>query len=72
RWALAARAPRPAAGRTPLLLPFRVAAVPLLLWALGGALLAPLSGLAPRVFVPLLLFSVPLCGVLVAPPCSLF
>ncbi|MFV4662939.1 adenylate/guanylate cyclase domain-containing protein, partial [Mycobacterium tuberculosis] len=72
RWAIEERAPSQADGRNTLLLPFRVAAVHLILWDIGGALLATLYGLANRVFVTIILFSVTICGVLVATNCYLF
>jgi adenylate cyclase len=48
-----------------------VAAVLLILWGIGAALLTTLYGLADRTFIPIVMFSVGFCGVLVATGCYL-
>ncbi|OSC41099.1 adenylate/guanylate cyclase domain-containing protein [Mycobacterium decipiens] len=72
RWAIEERKPSPADQRNTLLVPFRVAVGHLILWDFGGILLAALYGMADRVFIPIVLFSVTICGVSVATNCYLF
>jgi adenylate cyclase len=71
RWAIEERKPSRADQRNTFLAPLRVAVVVLVLWGLGAALLTTLYGLANTVFIPIVLFSVSFCGVLVATGCYL-
>lgn len=72
RWAIEERRPTQADQRNTLLVPFRVAVGHIILWDFGGVLLATLYGLANRLFIPIILFSVTICGVSVATNCYLF
>jgi adenylate cyclase len=72
RWAIEEREPTPADERSTYLAPLWFAVVLLILWGLGTALLTTLFGLANRLFIPIVLFSVGICGILVATACYLF
>jgi adenylate cyclase len=71
RWAIEERKPTRADERNTFLVPLRVAMVLLILWGIGAALLTTLYGLANSTFIPIVMFSVGFCGVLVATACYL-
>src|ERR1700751_4334833 len=66
RWAIEERQPTPADERSTLMAPFWLALGVLILWGLGAALLTTLYGLADQTFIPIVGFSVSICGILVA------
>src|SRR5271163_302651 len=72
RWAIEEREPTRADERSTFLAPLRVAILLLILWGLGTALLTTLYGLADKLFIPIVLFCVGICGILVATACYLF
>lgn len=72
RWAIEERQPTRTDERNTFLAPLRVAVVLLILWGVGAALLTTLYGLANSTFIPLMMFTVGFCGVLVATGCYLF
>jgi adenylate cyclase len=72
RWAIEEREPTPADERSTYLAPLWFAVVILMLWGLGTGLLTTLFGLSNRLFIPIVLFSVGICGILVATACYLF
>jgi adenylate cyclase len=72
RWAIEEREPSAADERQVFLAPWRVAIVVLILWGLGTALLTTLFGLANSLFIPIMLFCVGFCGILVATASYLF
>lgn len=71
RWAIEDRKPTRNDERNTFLAPRQLATVVLILWGVGTALLTILYGLANRVFIPIISFSVGFCGVLVATGCYL-
>ncbi|OHV03074.1 adenylate/guanylate cyclase domain-containing protein [Mycobacterium talmoniae] len=71
RWAIAERRPTYTDERNTFLAPWQVAVVLLILWGVGTALLTLLYGLVNSVFIPIIAFSVGICGVLVATGCYL-
>jgi adenylate cyclase len=72
RWAIEEREPSRADERSTFLAPLRLAIVVLTLWGLGTGLLTTLYGLANKLFIPIVLFCVGICGILVATACYLF
>ncbi|ORW88757.1 hypothetical protein AWC27_13725 [Mycobacterium szulgai] len=72
RWAIEERPPTQADERNTLLAPFRVAVIHIVLWDVGAILLATLYGMANRLFIPFMLFTVSITGVLVATNSYLF
>jgi adenylate cyclase len=66
RWAIEERKPSRLDERNTFLAPWRIAAVGLILWGVGAALLTTLYGLVNTQFIPRFLFAVSICGVLVA------
>src|SRR6201997_342179 len=66
RWAIEERKPGRNDERNTFLAPWRIAAMDLILWGVGAALLTTLYGLANTQFIPRFLFAVGICGVLVA------
>jgi adenylate cyclase len=66
RWAIEERKPTRADERNTFLAPWRIAAIDLILWGVGVALLTTLYGLANTQFIPRFLFAVSICGILVA------
>ena len=66
RWAIEERQPTPADERSTFMAPFWLALGVLILWGVGAALLTTLYGLANNTFIPILGFSVSICGILVA------
>jgi adenylate cyclase len=66
RWAIEGREPTPADERATFLAPFWVAIGVLALWGLATALFTTLYGLANHTFIPIVLFCVGICGILVA------
>ena len=71
RWAIEERKPTPADERNTFLAPFRLALGVLVLWGLATALFTTLYGLADSTFIPIVGFSVGICGILVATACYL-
>jgi class 3 adenylate cyclase len=72
RWAIEERKPTPDDERRTFRAPFWLAVGVLILWGCGAALLTTLYGLANRTFIPIVGFSVSICGILVATACYLF
>jgi adenylate cyclase len=72
RWAIEERKPTPADERSTFLAPFWLAVGVLILWGLGAGLLTTLWGLADSTFIPIVGFSVSICGILVATASYLF
>ncbi|MCV7200001.1 adenylate/guanylate cyclase domain-containing protein [Mycobacterium angelicum] len=72
RWAIEERRPTQADERNTLLAPFRVAVIHIVLWDIGAILLATLYGMANRLFIPFMLFTASITGVLVATNSYLF
>jgi adenylate cyclase len=72
RWAIEEREPTPGDERGIFVAPLRLALGVLILWGLGTGLFTTLYGLANRLFIPIVLFSVGFCGILVATACYLF
>lgn len=72
RWAIEERKPTPEDERNTFLVPFWLAIGVLILWGIGAALLTTLYGLTNRLFIPIVGFSVSMCGILVATACYLF
>src|SRR5271154_6310684 len=72
RWAIEEREPDAGDEHSTFLAPLQLAVVVLTLWGLGTGLLTTLYGLANRLFIPIVLFSVGFCGILVATFCYLF
>src|ERR1700733_7465372 len=72
RWAIEERKPTPADERSTFLAPFWLAFGVLILWGLGAGLLTTLWGLADSTFIPIVGFSVSICGILVATASYLF
>jgi adenylate cyclase len=66
RWAIEERKPTRTDERNTFLVPWHIAAIDLILWGIGVALLTTLYGLANHQFIPRFLFAVGFCGVLVA------
>jgi adenylate cyclase len=71
RWAIEGRNPTAIDERNTFLAPSRVAQVLLVLWVFGAALLTILYGFVNALFIPKTIFSVGICGVLVATACYL-
>jgi adenylate cyclase len=72
RWAIEERKPTLDDERNTFLVPFWLAIGVLILWGIGTALLTTLYGLINKLFIPIVGFSVSICGVLVATACYLF
>jgi len=72
RWAIEERQPTPADERSTFTAPFWLAFGVLMLWVVGTALLTTLYGLADSTFIPIVGFSVSICGILVATASYLF
>src|ERR1700733_6641809 len=72
RWAIEERPPTLDDERRTFLTPFWLALGVLLLWGIGTALLTTLYGLNNTLFIPIVGFSVSICGILVATFCYLF
>jgi adenylate cyclase len=72
RWAIEERRPTLDDERRTFLTPFWLALGVLLLWGIGAALLTTLYGLSNTLFIPIVGFSVSICGILVATFCYLF
>jgi adenylate cyclase len=72
RWAIEERKPTPADERSTFMAPFRLAFGVLILWGVGAGLLTTLWGLADSTFIPIVGFSVSICGILVATASYLF
>jgi adenylate cyclase len=72
RWAIEERPPTPADERSTFTAPFWLSLGVLILWGLGAALLTTLYGLADRTFIPIVGFSVSICGILVSTASYLF
>lgn len=72
RWAIEERRPTLDDERRTFLAPFWLALRVLLLWGIGTALLTTLYGLINSLFIPIVGFSVSICGILVSTFCYLF
>ncbi len=72
RWAIEERRPTLADERSTFMAPFWLALGVLILWGVGAALLTTLYGLADSTFIPIVGFSVSICGILVATASYLF
>jgi adenylate cyclase len=72
RWAIEERKPTLEDERNTFLVPFWLAIGVLVLWGIGAALLTTLYGLNDRLFIPIVGFSVGICGILVSTACYLF
>jgi class 3 adenylate cyclase len=72
RWAVEEQKPTPDDERNTFLIPFWLAIGVLILWGIGTALLTTLYGLTNSLFIPIVGFSVGICGILVATACYLF
>lgn len=72
RWAIEEREPTLDDERNTFLVPFWLAVGVLVLWGVGTALLTTLYGLVNTLFIPIVGFSVSICGILVATACYLF
>jgi adenylate cyclase len=71
RWAIEGRKPTPADERNTFLAPLRLALGVLVLWGLATGLFTTLYGLADSTFIPIVGFSVSICGILVSTACYL-
>ena len=71
RWAIEERKPTRRDQLNAFLAPWRVAAIHLILWGVGAALLTTLYGLQSTLFIPRFAFSVGFSGVVVATACYL-
>ncbi len=72
RWAIEESNPTPADERATFLAPLWLALGVLALWGIGATLLTTLYGLADSTFIPIVGFSVSICGILVATASYLF
>src|SRR5271168_3215827 len=72
RWAIEEHEPTPADERNTFLAPLRLALGVLVLWGLATGLFTTLYGLADSTFIPIVGFSVSVCGILVSTACYLF
>lgn len=72
RWAIEDREPSVADARNVLMAPFRVSLVHIALWDLGAIVMAALYGMSNRLFIPIILVTVTICGVMVATNSYLF
>jgi adenylate cyclase len=72
RWAIEEREPTPDDERGTFLAPFWLAFGVLVLWGVATALFTTLYGMANKLFIPIVGFSVSICGILVATACYLF
>jgi adenylate cyclase len=72
RWAIEEREPTPADERKTFQAPLALAIFVLMLWLVGTALLTTLWGMANHLFIPIVLFVVGFCGILVATASYLF
>ncbi|ODR17972.1 adenylate/guanylate cyclase domain-containing protein, partial [Mycobacterium gordonae] len=72
RWAIEEREPSATDARNVLLAPFRVSLVHVILWTLGAVVTAALYGMSNRLFIPIVLVTVTITGVLVATNSYLF
>ncbi|MCV7411866.1 hypothetical protein AWC05_14875 [Mycobacterium florentinum] len=71
RWAIEERTPTLDDERNTFLIPFWLAIGVLVLWGIGTALLTTLYGLTNTLFIPIVGFSVSICGILVSTACYL-
>jgi adenylate cyclase len=72
RWAIIEREPTRVDERNAFQTPWRVAQVVLALWGGATVLFTVLYGLADKVFIPIIGFTLSICGTLVATACYLF
>jgi adenylate cyclase len=72
RWSIEERSPTSQDQRNTFLAPWRVAAIHLLLWGAGTALLTTLYGLVNTTFIPRFLFTVSFSGIVVTAICYMF
>lgn len=71
-WAIREHEPTRTDERNAFLTPWRVAQVVLTLWGVATVLFTVLYGLADSVFIPIIGFTLSICGTLVATACYLF
>lgn len=71
RWAIREYRPTRDDERNVFLVPWRVSVVVLTLWGVAAVLLTTLYGLTDSVFIPIIAFTVGICGILVATCCYL-
>lgn len=71
-WAIRERPPTREDERNAFLTPWRVAQVVLAFWGVGTALFTVFYGLHDTIFIPIIGFTVSICGIMVATACYLF
>ncbi|KLO25398.1 hypothetical protein ABW16_23095 [Mycolicibacter heraklionensis] len=71
RWAIKEQQPTRLDERNAFLAPWRVSQVVLALWGLAAVLFTPLYGIHNSVFIPIVAFTVSVCGIQVATACYL-
>ncbi|MGV0624498.1 adenylate/guanylate cyclase domain-containing protein [Mycolicibacter minnesotensis] len=72
RWAISERRPTHDDERNVFVTPWRVSQVVLALWAVAAVLFTALYGAADKVFIPVIGFTLSVCGILVSTACYLF
>ncbi|OBK87283.1 hypothetical protein A5649_18255 [Mycolicibacter heraklionensis] len=72
RWAIKEQSPTRDDERNAFLTPWRVAQVVLALWGVATVLFTVLYGLYDKIFIPIIGFTMSVCGILVATACYLF
>jgi len=72
RWSIEGRTPNRKDQRNTFLAPWRLAAIHLVLWGIGTALLTTLYGLVNSAFIPRYLFAVSFSGIVVTAICYMF
>lgn len=71
RWAIEERQPTPDDERNAFLVPWRVSVVVLAMWGVAMVLFTTLYGLTHTLFIPIIGFTISVCGTLVATCCYL-
>ncbi|MEZ0385266.1 adenylate/guanylate cyclase domain-containing protein [Mycobacterium sp. pW045] len=71
RWAIREQQPTPVDERNAFLAPWRVAQVVLALWGVAAMLFTVLYGMADHYFIPIIAFTVGVCGIQVTTACYL-
>lgn len=72
RWAIKEKVPTREDERNAFLTPWWVAQVVLALWGIATVLFTVLYGLSDKIFIPIIGFTMSICGILVATACYLF
>lgn len=72
RWAIKEQTPTRDDERNAFLTPWRVAQVVLALWGVATVLFTALYGIYDKIFIPIIGFTMSVCGILVATACYLF